>query len=437
MKKRSICSGFALLYILAVCFLTGCGKDGNMESQKQEETEKQGETEKQVETEETLSDSKAEVTVENREAGEWSSPSSYREEINDMLCFDAKVVVSDSFQDGVFYKTKGYYQAYDADAFTELFFADKTIADKYRYELSDRNGEEKEGYAYMSDDGCTICCYPAEAIYSVDAEVDYYFYGFCDVIGNSTMYNADQYSLTEDLSFMTRKETEQKVQETLENMGFHTGDFIYQAYALDAPALCEESQRGYEWGFEEAGVDFRTDWEADQEAYAFEMWQMCQGLPVWTAQIGPLYIADESKAPVTGIYRKDGFVRFDVTDILNFETGNEYDVLLSFEEIVKKISEKYTEGMEEDKIVIKEMRLCALTIGDGNENEDKNGNKDENEIGEGNRNGSENRDGNGDGSENGNCTVRPVWICTGELEGDGNLMQMTFDAVTGNEIYEN
>lgn len=337
------------------------------------------------------------------EKAKWEVPVSCRKKVNENLSFDAEVISADSFQNGIFYRTKGYYQEYDEDAFLELFFTDKTIEDRYTYYLPDRSGEEKEGYAYQSSDGCSICLYPTDAIYSVAAEQDYYFYSFCDIMGNLTMYNADQYSKTKELKFMTREESRQKVRETLDNMGFSTGDLIYQAYALDASTLCEESERVYEWGFTEGEVDFRTEWDESQEAYAFQMWQACQGLPVWTALISPVDVVDESKAPVTGIYREDGYAVFHVTDILDFERSEEYDALLPFENIVQLISDKYSGLITEDKIIITEMRLCALTVRDGQ----------------------------------GSCMIMPVWICTGKLEEGGNLEQMVFNAVTGEEIYAN
>lgn len=214
------------------------------------------------------------------------------------------------------------------------------------------------------------------------------------------MYNAGSYSLTEELDFMTRDEMKRKVQDTLEGIGIFLGKFSCQAYALDASTLCEESRRVYEWGFEEGDVDLRTEWGKEQEAYAFRIWQVCQGLPVWTAEIGPLYVADGSKAPVTGIYRKDGLVSLTVADILDFETTEEYEVLLPFRELIGKISENCQDGEDEGKVIIKEIKLCALTIGE----------------------------------EGGACTVAPVWICTGEQAEDGYPVQRTFDAVTGEEI---
>ena len=338
--------------------------------------------------------------IREKKTAEWEAPSSYREEVSDNLSFDAEVVVSDSFRNGIFYKTKGQYQEYDEDAAFEIFFGKKEIEDRITYEMPDRSGAEKEGYAYQSEDGCSLCLYPAQVSYSVNAEADHYFYGFCDTVGNTTMYNAGSYSLTEELDFMTRDEAKRKVQEILEKIGLFPGEFTCQAYALDAPTLCEESRRVYEWGFEEGDVDFRTEWGKEQEAYAFRIWQVCQGLPVWTAEIGPLYVADGSKAPVTGIYRKDGLVSLTVTDILDFETTEEYEVLLPFRELVGKISENYQDGEDEGKVIIKEIRLCALIIG----------------------------------KEGGECTVAPVWICTGEQAEDGYPVQRTFDAVTGEEI---
>lgn len=382
MKRTIGYSVFAMVCILAVCFLISRTRLENVDISGRDRES-------------------AESDLENET--EWSVPSVYKEKVSDILEFEAEVIAPDDFREGIFYRTQGLYQEYDADALFEFFFADKNVEKKDTFDMSDRSGKDREGYTYWSDDGCSLCFYPTDAIYSVIAEKDYYFYGFCDIVGNLTMYNADKYSRTKELGFMTREESRQKVEEVLDHAGFHPGDTVYQAYALDVDTLCEESERVYEWGFTEGDVDFRTEWDESQEAYAFQMWQVCQGLPVWTSLISPTDVADESKAPISGIYRKDGFTAFHVTDVLDFEMAEEYDELLPFENIVHIISDKYSDLITEDKIVIKEMRLCALT----------------------------NRDGQG------NCAVMPVWICTGELESEGNLEQMTFDAVTGDEVYAN
>lgn len=56
-----------------------------------------------------------------------------------------------------------------------------------------------------------------------------------------------------------------------------------------------------------------------------------------------------------------------------------------------------------EKTVIREMRLCALTVRDSH----------------------------------GGCILTPVWICTGKLAEDDYPVQTAFDAVTGEEIANN
>lgn len=407
MRKMRIGKAAAVTGMIAMCFLAGCGKTEDAGSQDQEEKEETtaGESGEGggLEIPAKEDDETGETADASATSPKWRVPSDYKDKVSDILSFDAEVIVSDTFQGGIFYKTKGRYQEYDGEAFQELFFADRKIRDRYTYEMPDRSGMEKEGYAWQSEDGGSLCLYPTEAIYSAGAETDYYFYGFCDITGNVTMYNADRYSLTEELDFMTREEAKQRVSEVLEGMGLSAGEAVFQAYALDAPTLCEESERVYEWGFAEGDVDFRTAWEKEHEAYAFQMWQMCQGLPVWTVNMDPLSVADESNAPVTGILREDGFVRFYVSDILDLKTEEEYDVLMPFEDIIGKIEEKYAVDAMMEKTVIREMRLCALTVRDSH----------------------------------GGCILTPVWICTGKLAEDDYPVQTAFDAVAGEEIANN
>lgn len=108
-------------------------------------------------------------------------------------------------------------------------------------------------------------------------------------------------------------------------------------------------------------------------------------------------------APVTALYREDGFVSFHVSDILTFETTEEYDILLSLEDIIRVISNKYDNIITDGKVIVTDMKLCALASRDGE----------------------------------GSCILIPAWICNYWQEFDNSLGQMILDAATGYEIYAN
>ncbi len=384
-KKILPCVLFFLVCAGAVSFLVSRTKMENFTPAKQPVSETG-----------SISDSPAEASPQ------WSCPPSYSQTVNDILQFDAKVTVSDSFTSGIFYKTKGFYQEYDSDAFYDLFLDNRTVAKEENYSLPDRNDVPQDCTAYWTADGDIICLYPTDAIYAAP-EKDFYFYAFTDSITNRDMYNAQKYSLSNQLSFASRDTAIQKVLEVLDTIGYDPGSFSYQAYALDASTLNRESRRVYEWGFEEDEIAFQTEWDTQEEAYSLNLWQEVQGLPVWTARIDPVNLLDESMAPVTALYRENGFVSFRVSDILTFETTAEYDTLLPLKEIIHIISEKYDNIITDGRIVVTEMKLCALASHDGE----------------------------------GSCVLIPAWVCNYWQEFDNNSGQMILNAATGYEIYAN
>lgn len=330
----------------------------------------------------------------------WSAPDAYTYELNDAFRFEADVIVSGSFTNGIFHKTKGIYQEWDADAFYDIFFRDEDIAEEYTYGMLDRTGKKAEGRAFFTADRDTVCMYPDTLIYHI-GDWDDYFTIFTYLRANYDGYNIYKYSLTDQLSFAAREEVVQTVLDTVNEIGCEADDIIYKAYALDTDTMNQETERIIAEGM--LGDTLKKGWKSEEEAYGIFIWQEVQGLPVWTTEINGYTIADESSAPASAIYGKDGYIHFQIYGFMDFEMSDEYDVLLSFEEITDKICEKYKDVISSDTIVVQEMMLCLLTSADG------------------------------DGGYN----LYPAWLCTYENEGGNSMGQMIFDAVTGNELYEN
>ena len=404
MKKAFTYGIFFLICIVTIGFLISRTRIDKTESVKRSDSNSENEyTDKapgMIEENTLNSDEKENSENIEKSISPWSAPDSYTYVLNDMFRFDADVIVSDKFTNGIFYKTKGYYQEYDTDAFYEMFFSDAEIKDEDTYNIMGRGGKMSQGISYTSADGSVLYVEPIDLIYVRQTERNDYFYVFTNLRINYDMYNPYKYSLTEQLSFATREEAVQHLMDTLGKIGSHADSITYKAYALDVSTLCEEAKRFDDWATYQDDNALKKDWTVEEEAYAISLWQENQGLPVWTANINSYGVIDESMAPVHAIYREDGFVWFDFTGFLDFETSEEYDVLLSFEDIINKISDKYTDIISSDKILVTEMMLCILTSSDGQ----------------------------------GGYNLYPAWVCTYEYEGGNSVGQMVFDAVTGYEI---
>ncbi|MDR2043879.1 MAG: hypothetical protein LBQ15_05830, partial [Clostridium sp.] len=300
------------------------------------------------------------------------------------------------------------YQEYDADGAYAFFFGDYGEGDVQarQWDMVDREGRQAPGVYYwrMPEDD-SLSLYPTAATYTKQADFGYYALIFTNERASSSAYNADRYSRSAPLAFASREECAARILEALDALGYVPGATVQTAYALDAPALRREEEAFIEsFGTEDVESQLKADWDTQDEAYVFYLWQECQGLPVWTAPLEPYSgLMEESEAPMQAILRRDGFVYFRVTDVLDLRIAEEYSALLPLGDIIQGVIRKYSNLISEQRIVVTDMRLCALTSKDGL----------------------------------GGCSLIPVWICTYEVEDDYAVGQMVFDAVTGYEIYAN
>lgn len=211
-------------------------------------------------------------------------------------------------------------------------------------------------------------------------------------------YNADKYSLTDELDFMTREDAFTKLESALKQMGY---DFEkeYSAYALDAETMEKEE---YHMSMD-GGIDkdeYKEQWTRDDDCYYFTIRQNYRGLPIHYAYAGVFTNYDPENAPVQAIFAKDGIVELDVNFIYEMSSEEMVQQLIGPEEAAEMVSKKYNSILGDTSYKISRIELVYIVDA---------------------------------AEEKGSYELKPAWIFTG-AQSDGKGIQTIIDAQTGKEV---
>lgn len=215
-------------------------------------------------------------------------------------------------------------------------------------------------------------------------------------------YNADKYSLTDELDFMTRENAFSKLESDLQQMGF---DFEkeYSAYALDAETMeKEEYHMADDGGI--AKDEYKEQWTRDDDCYYFAIRQKYRGLPIHYAYGKVFTDYGPENAPVQAIVNKDGIMELTVDHIYEMSSEEMVQQLVGLEQVAeaaKVASKKYKSKSILKNNTYKISRIELVYIVDA---VTKRG-----------------------------SYVMPAWILTG-TQSDGKGIQTIIDAQTGNEV---
>lgn len=206
-------------------------------------------------------------------------------------------------------------------------------------------------------------------------------------------YNADRYSLTDELAFLTREEAFSGLEDTLKKIGL---DFEkeYHAYALDHETLASEEyhldiSEGFAWD------QYKDRWSKEDECYYFCVWQTYRGIPVCYPQydLSSGY-GDDYYAAVQAVISKDGMEELNIDSIFTMDAEQIVTSLSPFEDVVKNVCDIYNQIPEIDTCEITQAALCYIV----------------------------------DGGQ-----MKPAWVFIGTLD-DGRTTQVVMDAKTGEEV---
>ncbi len=397
-KKRVLYRAFACT-VLSLC-LYGCGKtelESNTEpaSVKQEQKTESGVSSAETTKIETESD--GEQGVELGEGQRITFPENFSETIGNVT-FNMDIVVNGDLTEGSVVTAKAQIQKVNQEKAFELFFSDIAAYDTYDYEEEGEYGKMAHSVTYVSPEETTLSFGP------VSSKLEYMERDLMPAVRNTFVtfednrYNADLYSRSEQLSFMTREEAFGTVQKILQALDINM-ETDYTGYALDYATM--QTQEYYE--DMNGNIDksqYKAQWSEADDCYYFYIDQIYRGLPFYHVYNKVLGDAGEIHAPVQAVVSAEGIEYFEIEKVFAVSEENGGVSLADMDMVVKTAADKFNQVLGDSAYeIVKAQLYYYVDLSSGM----------------------------------GVYDVKPAWILSGSEKG-GKKMQMIIDAQTAEEI---
>ncbi|RDU24509.1 hypothetical protein [Anaerosacchariphilus polymeriproducens] len=177
-------------------------------------------------------------------------------------------------------------------------------------------------------------------------------------------YNADLYLKDKNLAFMSQADAFNKVKSTLNKLNIEVSD-RYVCYVMDYRIMEEQEDVKNAFG-EEKKEEKKAQWTEDDNLYYFRIQRIYNDILI----VGDEVFANSPNQNMLVMYNKGGIQKITIMDYYDItEKENEIN-LITVEDAIEKIKQKYDAVISEDKISITNIELCMKTI-----NQDTNGGK--------------------------------------------------------------
>lgn len=386
--KRLFCTAMAFMVLsMSLC---GCGKAE--QEQKTESAAGMAEAETQPHRE-----PEAEQSVEAGEGQRITFPENFSETIGNVT-FNMDIVIKGELTEDSVVTAKAQMQKVNQEKAFELFFSDIAAYDIYDYKEEDEYGKTAHAVTYVSPEETTLSFGP------VSSKLEYMERDLMPAVRNTFVtfeddrYNADLYSLSDQLSFMTREEAFGTVQKTLQALDINM-ETDYTGYALDYETM--QSQEYYE--DMDGNIDkmqYKAQWSGADDCYYFYIDQIYRGLPFYHVYNKVFKDAGEIHAPVQAVVSAEGIEYFEIEKVFAVSEEKGSVSLADMDMVVKTAADKFNQVLGDTAYEITKAQLyyyVDLSSGMGI------------------------------------YDVKPAWILSGSENG-GKKIQMIIDAQTAEEI---
>lgn len=324
-------------------------------------------------------------------------PESYSETIGNVT-FHMDVVVNADLTAGSVVTAKAQMQKVNQEKAFSLLFGSIEKYDTYDYEEEDEYGRDAHSVTYVSPEETTLACGPESS------KFDYMERDLMPYVLNAFVpfqderFNADLYSRSAQLSFMTREAAFETVQKVLGEIEIAI-EPIYVGYALDHETM--QSQEYHE--NMDGNIDrsqYKAQWTDADDCYYFYINQTYKGLPLYHVYNQVFQDAADYNAPIQAVVSGEGLEWLNIEKVfavLN-EQGNVS--LADLEAVIQTAADKYNQLLGGSTYEITKAELyyyVDLSSGKGT------------------------------------YDVKPIWILTGNEKG-GKDFQIIIDAQTAEEI---
>lgn len=370
-----------LIICMFLCVLVGCDKESSTNQQKQQSEQKESNGNNNIEVLDNIP-----ATLQ-REQGN--------------VTFDATVNMNGYDKEKGLVTATATLQRLDEEKAFDTFWKSGEYED-YGYEGKNEYGEtvevisvEDKGHMVTYDSGPNSSQFSYAEGYLLP-----YLLGAFNLEKGYEDYNADKYSLTEQLDFMTREEAYNNLMNVLNGIGL---DFEakYNAYALDAKTLEEEEYHmDMDGGIEEES--YKDSWTKKDESYYFSMRQTYQGIPVFYASYGGASKEYDNDAytAVQAIVSEAGIEQINADMIFQFSSEETVKKVADFEMVTETLANKFNNILGDEKYTFSQIELVyVIDVSKGV----------------------------------GVYEMKPAWVFLG-TQSDGSRIQVLIDAQTGKEV---
>lgn len=387
-KKLGKIAGIAAICIAAVIFLYGRMQVdyGQYEVKGEDGTRQEGTQEKVAEF-----------------------PRTYQKKVDEKLKFDVEVVCDEGIVAKGLPKANASVTSLDQQSIFQYFMGEsgnvqKEIIDNH----ADIDGTTGILASYTDDKGAELWIADKEGVYG-GALADYIFNSFY-VDKNAEEYNAEKYSKTSDLPFMSRTKAWDDLKNIMEEINIDLSNAKEKAvYSLDAATLQkEESCIDVEGNVVEE--EKKPDWSEADEGYYYFFGQQIEGVPLYEEYtVGRGEGIELNISPLEIYQTADGISYFNMSRWFSIQEQEERYELASFEKIMNVLEEKYTGTVKTNPLTVKKAVLYEYPIN----------------------------------MEDNTYTLIPVWICTlaeelPDMERNTYIsyFRVPINAITGEEMSE-
>ncbi len=395
MKRKLPCCATLAFAVFSLA-LSGCGVEaGNQEPHLDAGTAGAGSAGAGAAPSGTGSVPSGSVSSEN--GGEIAFPENYSETIGNVT-FNMDIVVNTDLTAGFVVTAQAQMQKVDQEKAFSLLFGGIEKYDTYDYEEEDEYGRNAHSVTYVSPEETTLACGPESS------KFDYMERNLMPYVLNAFVpfqderFNADVYSSSVQLPFMTREGAFETVQKVLGEIGIEI-DPVYVGYALDHETM--QSQEYHE--NMDGNIDrsqYKAQWTEADDCYYFYINQTYKGLPLYHVYNQVFQDAADYNAPIQAVVSGEGLEWLNIEKVFTVSEEKGGVSLADLKAVIQTAAEKYNQILGGATYEITKAQLyyyVDLSSGKGV------------------------------------YDVKPVWILTGSEKG-GKDFQIIIDAQTAEEI---
>ncbi|MDE7322427.1 MAG: hypothetical protein K2N73_06780 [Lachnospiraceae bacterium] len=267
-------------------------------------------------------------------------PTSYENTIEN-VDFRMDVIIDTDLEEPLVTAKAKMQKVNESQAF-QLLFSNNDNYDTYNYEEKDEYGKEVNTGTYVSPEETTLSYGPLSSQMTyMQRDLMPYIRSSFVLDAADERYNANLYSTESQLSFMTRDEAFQIINNALVEMNIEC-KYDYTGYALDYNSMqSQEYHEDVDGNIDRA--QYKNQWSGLDEGYYFCINQIYRGLPLYHVYCEIFSDVADANAPIQAFVSKDGIEYLEIEkvfEIFDEEVGIQ---LVPMDVIAETVANKYNQ----------------------------------------------------------------------------------------------